>query len=307
MMKNAPQTPRRDQFDAASRTHFSLFLRRVMATVSPGVRYRHNWHIDAMAEYLAACARGELPRLMINLPPRMLKSTLVSVAWPAWVLGHQPRERIMVASYAQALSTKHSTDCRAVMEAPWYQRLFTATQLAHDQNEKEKFATTLRGYRRAVSVGGAAIGEGGNILIIDDPLNPLQATHHHQRTSVNQWFEHTWATRLDDKQHGAMVVVMQRLHPEDLCGYLLEKGGWEHLCLPAIAPTQMQVRLGDFSYVREAGEALHPAREPLTVLARLQTDLGSANFNAQYQQTPMKRVGGLVKPEWFPRFEREGI
>lgn len=119
-------------FDAASRAHFSLLLRRVVASVSPGVRYCHNWHIDAISEYLAACARGEVGRLIINLPPRMLKSTLVSVAWPAWLLGQEPAQRIMVASYAQALATKHSTDCRHIVESAWYRRVFPATLLSHD-------------------------------------------------------------------------------------------------------------------------------------------------------------------------------
>ena len=161
MTKNLSKSSLRGQFDAASRAHFSLFLRRVMGSVSPNVRFAPNWHIEAISEYLAACAAGEVTRLVINLPPRMLKSTIVSVAWPAWLLGHNPAQRIMVASYAQSLSVKHSTDCRVVMQVPWYQQLFAGTQLADDQNEKEKFATTLRGYRRAVSVGGAAIGEGG--------------------------------------------------------------------------------------------------------------------------------------------------
>ncbi len=302
-MANIPFEGRlRVKFDAATRTHFPLFLRRVMGSVAPGVRYTHNWHIDAIGEYLAACARGDITRLIINLPPRMLKSTIISVAWPAWLLGHQPHQRIMAASYAQSLSIKHSTDCRAVMEAAWYRRLFPGTRLAADQNEKEKFATTQRGYRRAVSVGGAAIGDGGNILLIDDPLNPLQASYHHQREGVNQWFDHTWATRLDDKQRGAMVVVMQRLHPEDLSGYLLGKGGWEHLCLPAIAPMRSVVAMGGFHHVREAGEVLQASREPMEVLERLKQDIGSANFNAQYQQAPLKQAGGMVRAHWFVRF-----
>ncbi|MDX2095177.1 MAG: phage terminase large subunit [Alphaproteobacteria bacterium] len=301
-MRNTPSERQvRVKFDAASRVHFSLFLRRVLATVDPAARYAHNWHMDAIAEYLAACAAGQVTRLIINLPPRMLKSTMVSVAWPAWLLGHQPSQRIMAACYAQSLSLKHSTDCRVVMQAPWYRKLFAHTRLTNDQNEKEKFTTTQRGYRRAVSVGGAAIGEGGNILIIDDPLNPLQASHHHQRVAVNQWFDHTWATRLDDKQHGVMLLVMQRLHPEDLSGYLLEKGGWEHLSLPAIAPEKTTIQIGSFRHTRARGDVLHVAREPLPVLERLKMDLGSANFNAQYQQMPVAQAGGLVHAHWLAR------
>ena len=307
MVNLPPKMPPRVKFDADSRAHFSLFLRRVMGSVAPGVRYSHNWHIDAISEYLAACAKGEVTRLIINLPPRMLKSTIISVAWPAWLLGHEPTQRLMVASYAQSLSLKHSSDCRIVMQAPWYQQVFTHTQLAHGHNEKEKFATTLRGYRRAVSVGGAAIGEGGNILIVDDPLNPLQASHHVQRDAVNQWFDHTWATRLDDKQRGAMVVVMQRLHPEDLSGYLLEKGGWEHLRLPAIAPEHQRIHIGGFAHARVAGAALHPAREPLALLERTKRELGSMNFNAQYQQAPVGQAGAIVKAHWFERFSSSPI
>ncbi len=306
MVKNTFDPLVRAQFDAASRAHFPLFLRRVVASVAPNARYSHNWHIDAISEYLMAAMAGDVRRLIINLPPRMLKSTIASVAWPAWILGHHPQQRILAASYAQSLSIKHSTDCRAVMATGWYQRLFPATKLAADQNEKDKFATSLRGYRRAVSVGGAVIGDGGNILIIDDPLNALNANQHHRREGVNEWFDHSWATRLDDKQRGAMVVVMQRLHVRDLSGYLLEKGGWEHLCLPAIAPVQMVVARGKFRHVREEGAALHEMREPRELLERLQTDIGSANFNAQYQQAPLQQTGGIVRAEWFVRFEMGG-
>lgn len=303
MVKTPPMLPKRVPIDAGNRDHFVHFLKDVARTVAPNMRYQHNWHIDAIAEYLMACARGEVTRLIINLPPRMLKSTIVSVAWPAWLLAHDPAQRIMAASYAQSLSLKHSTDCRVLLQSAWFRHLFPHTRLSADQNEKEKFTTTQRGYRRAVSVGGAAIGEGGNILIVDDPLNPLQASHHTQREMVNQWFDHTWATRLDDKLRGAMVVVMQRLHPNDLSGYLLEKGGWEHLCLPAIAPEHARIHIGNFFCEREMGEALHDAREPVALLERMKHELGSANFEAQYQQAPISEMGAIVKPHWFPRFD----
>ncbi len=291
------------RLDAATSQDFLLFLRRSLLTVNPGGRYSHNWHIAAIAEYLHAAARGEITRLIINLPPRMLKSTMVSVAWPAWLLAQNPRQRIMVASYAQQLATKHSVDCRLVMQSNWYQRIFPETKLSADQNEKDRFATTQRGQRLAVSVGGAAVGEGGNVLIVDDPLNPLQATSPTQRDAANAWFDHTFASRLDDKKKGAIVLVMQRLHPEDLSGYLLAKGTWEHLCLPAIAPEAHTIRMGSFRYTRSAGEALHEGREDVALLKRTQQEMGSINFQAQYQQAPQKIHGSLVKPHWFGRFE----
>ncbi len=291
----------RAQFDALTGTHFPLFLRRVLATSNPGAEYLHNWHIEAIGEYLAAAQRGEVTRLMINMPPRMLKSTIVSVAWPAWLLGHAPHSRIMAASYAQALAEKHSEDCRAIVRSQWYRRVFPQTMLAREQNSKTKFMTTARGYRLAVSVGGAAIGEGGNFLIVDDPINPLQARSISQRDSVNAWFEHSFATRLDDKRTGVIVLVMQRLHAEELSGYLLERGGWEHLCLPAIAPERTVIHIGTWAHARAAGSALQPAREPLALLEKTRAEIGSANFEAQYQQAPLAAAGEIIKPEWFAR------
>lgn len=286
----------------AAQTDFTSFLRMVVGTVSPGTRYQHNWHIEAIAAHLEACAKGDIRRLIINMPPRMLKSITVSVAWPAWLMGHDPKKRIMAASYAQSLSVKHSLDCRLLMQSAWYKSIFLQTELAHDQNEKDKFVTTKRGHRIATSVGGAATGEGGNILIVDDPLNPLQAQQRSMREAANQWFDHTFATRLDDKKRGAIVVVMQRLHADDLSGYLLKKKGWELLSLPAIAPIDMQIVRGGFRKYRKAGEVLHEAREDAQMLEEMKRDLGSANFNAQYQQAPLGDDEGMVKLGWFARY-----
>ncbi len=156
-------------------------------------------------------------------------------------------------------------------------------------------------------MGGAATGEGGNILIVDDPINALQAGQHASRLAVNQWFDHTFATRLDDKERGAIVLVMQRLHKEDLSGYVLERGGWTHLNLPAIAPERTIICLGNYTHTREAGEALHPKRESVKLLERTKRELGNANFSAQYQQMPISAEGSLVKPLWFPRFDLQGF
>ncbi|MBN8542784.1 MAG: hypothetical protein J0M34_00790 [Alphaproteobacteria bacterium] len=286
----------------AARSDFSSFLRMVIATVSPAARYQHNWHIDAIAAHLDACARGEIRRLIINMPPRMLKSITVSVAWPAWLLGQDARTRLMVASYAQSPSIKHSTDCRLVMQSAWYRAIFPHTELAYDQNEKDKFVTTRRGHRIATSVGGAATGEGGNILIVDDPLNPLQAQQRTMREAANQWFDHTFASRLDDKKRGAIVVVMQRLHAEDLSGYLMQRGGWEVLSLPAISTARTTITCGRFTKTREVGEVLHAAREDAEMLEQVKCELGSANFNAQYQQAPVGEDDGMIKLAWFARF-----
>lgn len=287
------------------RKNFTFFVEKCLHTIAPGVMFQPNWHIELIGEYLAACARGDIRRLIINMPPRMLKSVTVSVAWPAWLMGHNPTSRIMVASYAQSLSTKHSIDTRLVMQSRWYRELFPTTVLSNDQNEKDKFVTTRRGHRMAVSVGGAATGEGGNYLIVDDPINPLQAMQQSSREQVNAWFDHTFASRLDDKKRGCMVVVMQRLHAEDLSGYLMRKKGWECLVLPAIAPMETRYECGSFCYMRAAGELLHASREDAEAIERAREDLGTSNFEAQYQQNPIAQTSNLLDMAWFKRFDLE--
>lgn len=279
------------------------FIARTLQAIDPAAEYMPNWHIYLLAEYLEAARRKEIKRLLINMPPRALKSVCVSVAWPAWILGHEPSSRILAASYASSLSVKHSIDCRLVMQSPWYQELFPQTAMSREQNEKHKFMTSKRGFRLATSVGGGATGEGGNILIIDDPLNPLQARSRYWRNHVNEWFGHTFASRLDSKQDGVIVLVMQRLHQNDLSGHLLEQGGWEHICLPAVASQNHLYGFRNIQKEYRFGELLHPSREDMRIIERARIDLGSTVFAAQYQQRPVSEEGGMVRREWFGRYK----
>lgn len=301
-MQTARKPTEREAFQALLRTRLAAFTQKTFRTVDPGTPYLHNWHIDLIGEYLEACTRREITRLIINLPPRNLKSIAVSVAWPAWLLGKNPSERVVAASYSHSLSLKHSVDCRLVVESEWYRRLFPGTQLAKDQNEKHKFDTTKRGMRFATSVGGSATGEGGNFLIVDDPHNPLQALSDVQRQLALTWFDQTFSTRLNDKEKGVIVVVMQRLHANDLTGHLLEKGGWEHLCIPAVAETRTVIDFGRVSLTREPGDILHPARESAEAIERQKTALGSYAYAGQYQQRPAPAEGGIFKAHWFKRY-----
>jgi len=289
-------------FDNIVRNDFSTFIGKTLATIDPGAGYLPNWHIDLIAEYLEAVRQSKINRLIINMPPRSLKSVCVSVAWPAWLLGKDPRSRIIAASYASSLSIKHSLDCRLVITSPWYTRVFPDTVLTRDQNEKHKFVTTARGSRFATSVGGSTLGEGGNFLIIDDPLSSMQAMNKHWRNHVNHWFEHTFASRLDNKQTGAIVLVMQRLHQDDLSGRLLSKTGWEHLMLPAMAIKTEYHDFGNMHKIRELGELLHPDRENMKLVERAKMELGSSVFAAQYQQQPLPEEGNMVHAWWFGRY-----
>ena len=196
----------------AVRTDFSAFVAKCFGIVDPGGCYAHNWHIDCIAHHLEAVRQGEVQRLIINLPPRHLKSICVSVAWPAFLLGHNPAVRVLAASYATSLSVKHSLDTRLIIQSDWYRQLFPKTRLAKGQVEKQKFVTTQRGFRLATSVGGSVTGEGGDILIVDDPLKPLHAESALLRKLANRWFDHTFSTRLNDRLRGGIVVVMHDLN-----------------------------------------------------------------------------------------------
>lgn len=294
------ETPSR-LYDALLRRDLSAFTQKVFNTVSPNAVYKHNWHIDAISEYLTACSRGEITRLIINMPPRMMKSISVSVAWPAWLLGNNPAERIMCASYANTLSLALSQDCRLVCESEWYKNIFPEFELAADQNTKSKFQTTMRGARFATSTGSSSTGMGGNFLIVDDPVDPKRAASERLRNAANTWFRQTFSTRLDDKEKGVIVVVMQRLHQDDLSGNLLKDGGWEHLCLPweATNKTVIFFPTSKIKFLRKKGDILHEQRINSQQIEKEKKNLGTYGFSGQYQQSPTPQEGGIFKETWF--------
>jgi hypothetical protein len=225
---------------ALLRLDLSSFICRTFQELNPQNEYLPNWHVDLIASKLTQVARGEITRLIINLPPRSLKSICASVAFPAWVLGRRPSTKIICASYASELAIKLATDCRQVMLSPWYEAAFPKTRLSA-RTAVHDFTTTARGGRMAVSTGGGITGRGGDLLIIDDPLKPDEALSEVTRKNVKEWFDGTAYTRLDSKRHGAIVIIMQRLHLEDLAGYVEEKGGWEVINLPAIAEEDTEI------------------------------------------------------------------
>jgi len=287
--------------DALLRSDLAAFTQRCFQTVVPGQPFLPNWHIDAMAYHLACCQRGEIRRLLITLPPRNLKSICASVALPAYALGHNPSLRIVCASYSQELAAKHARDCRTVMESDWYRSLFLHTRIDPRKHTEGELETTARGHRLATSVGGTLTGRGGSLIVIDDPMKPTDAMSETKRRAVSEWYDTTLAPRLDRKTEDAIVIVMQRLHVDDLVGHVLGKGeAWTHLDLPAIAEVAQEIPIGDRQrYRRAAGELLHPAREPMAALEELRAAMGSQAFSAQYQQAPVPPGGALLQRRWF--------
>jgi len=288
---------------ALLRSNFTAFVRKVFTTLEPGQAFVPNWHLDAIAYQLERVGRGEIKRSIINMPPRSLKSMTASVAFPAFVLGHNPARRIICVSYSGDLAKKHANDFRAVLEAPWYQRLFERTRIGQKDSETE-IELTARGFRLATSVGGTLTGRGGDLIIIDDPLKPDDAYSEAKRNAANEWFKNTLLSRLNDKRTGAIVIVMQRVHMDDLTGFVTSQSDeWEVLSLPAIAEVEEIIPISDTEVHRRCvGDALSPEREPLSVLENLKAQLGSDAFSAQYQQMPVPPGGAMIKRDWIKRF-----
>ena len=286
----------RNDYLTILRSDFSTFIERSFYELNPGVQFLSNWHIEVIASELERCLRGETKRLIINVPPRSLKSHCASVAFPAWLLGHKPSTQIICASYAQDLADKLAHDCRSLMNADWYRKVFT-TRLA--SQAVAEFTTETHGFRLATSVGGVLTGRGGDFIIIDDPLKPDEAVSDTQRDAVNQWYENTLYSRLNHKATGCIIIIMQRLHEDDLVGHLVKQGGWKVLKFPAIAVEDethvISTQLGQRTVQRRVGEALHPERESLDTLESIRRTLCEYNFSGQYQQEPAPLGGGMVK------------
>jgi predicted phage terminase large subunit-like protein len=191
------------------------------------------------------------------------------------------------------------------MMSPWYRRIFP-TRLAPHRQAVQEFLTTRQGYRLATSNGGVLTGRGADIILIDDPLKPEEALSDAQRQAANDWFDHTLYSRQNDKQHGAIVIIMQRLQEDDLVGHVLAQEPWEVLSFSAIAEADevhhIETIWGPRCFRRRQGEALHPGREPLETLDRIRRTIGEYNFAGQYQQSPAPLGGGLVKSHWFKRY-----
>lgn len=280
----------------------AAFIRSAWHVLEPETPLLWNWHLDAVCEHFQALDLGQIRRLIVNVPPRSLKSITASVCYPAWVWTRAPHRRFMGASYAQSLATKLSVDCRLLVESPWYQmhwgHLF---QLKDDANQKMEFENDRRGHRIATSVNGVATGKGCSDLIVDDPHDTKRAESDKERESAIESFRLKLTTRLDDKKTGRIAVIMQRLHHRDLTAVLVEQGDYTQLTLPAECETRTVIPfpISGREYVREPGSLLHPDRLGPEELATEKRALGSYGYAGQYQQTPTQRSGGIIKREWI--------
>ena len=291
-------------------------MRLAWPIVEPATPYTHGWHIDAIADRLTAATRGQIRNLIINMPPRHMKSLLCAVFWFTWVWTFRPETRWLYASYSGGLSVRDSVKCRRIIEHPWYQARFgTVFGLAGDQNLKSRFENDKTGLRLATGVGGAATGEGGDFIVVDDPHKALDAQSTALREEANNWWDETMSTRGNNPATVVKVVIMQRLHEQDLTGHLLERmktdgQHYEHLCLPAEYERQAQQRVTSIGWKdprQEPGTLLWPQRFGPNELRDLKASLGSYGTAGQLQQRPAPDEGGIFKKVWWRYWRPRGI
>jgi predicted phage terminase large subunit-like protein len=286
---------------------FRDFVQQAWVVVEPSTPFVPGWHIDAIIEHLEAVSSGQVRNLLINVPPRHMKSLLVSVFWAAWEWITWPERRWLYSSYGAQLSIRDSIKCRRLIESSWYQaRWADRFALTSDQITKGRFDNNRSGYRLATSVGGAATGEGGDRIVCDDPHN-VQEAESDVRKATLDWFDVVMSTRVNDPKTAARVVVMQRCHQQDLSGHLIEQGGWEHLCLPAeFEGAGRATSIGWSDPRTEHGELLWPDRFGTKEIQELKVSLGSYAAAGQLQQRPSPSGGGIIKRHWFRYFQPRG-
>lgn len=286
---------------ALLRQNFSFFLRKAFVEVGGGRDFHFNWHLDAIEHQLDRVREGQNRRLIISMPPRMLKSITVTTAWVAWMLGKDPSQRFICASYGQELSDKHARDCLRIMSTDWYRKAFPNVVLT--KRNVSDFETSKGGGRLSTSVGGVITGRGADIVIIDDPLKADEALSEVRRQDALTWFDTALMSRLDDQAKSSIILVMQRLHEADLAGELLRRASWSELRLSAIATQDERIALtrGRFHQRRE-GYPLHAARLPLDLLNEKRGEEPYV-FAAQYQQEPVSRIGSFVQSQWFGTYD----
>lgn len=310
-------------------TSLHEFVRQAWHVVVPAVEFKDNWHVGAICEHLEAVHRGEIRRLLINVPFRTAKSTIVSVGFPAWEWIHNPAHKFLCGSYAAKLAIRDNLAMRRLIQSNWYRERWgrgfnlvdtsdwgdpEGFELTKDQNQKIRFENDRSGYRIAFGLDGGVMGDGGDDVLIDDPHDRNQAHSEKEREHALTTFDEAITTRLNDPATGAIVIIMQRLHEQDLSGHVLAKGGYEHLLIPMhYDPARSRVTVIGWQDPRTVeGELMHPARFPADVVEQIEKDIGEYAAAGQLEQRPAPAEGGILKKHWWrfydtlpEKFDRE--
>lgn len=279
--------------------------------IEPATPYVGGWHVEAICEHLEAISRGEIRNLLINVPPRHMKSIAVSVMWPTWEWIANPHLRYIYSAYGEQLSIRDALKSRRLIQSPWYQRHFGGSfTLTGDQNQKSRYENDKTGYRVSTGVGGMATGEGGDRLVMDDPHKLADAHSDTALESAVTFWNETMSTRGNDPKTVAKVVIMQRLHEADLSGDIQRKmkdsgEQYETLVLPAEYERSAQLYVSCLGWKdprEDEGELLWPERFDGDSLKALKVSLGDS-ASGQLQQRPAPAGGAIFKREWWTKPE----
>jgi predicted phage terminase large subunit-like protein len=290
-------------FYAVLRLHFLTFIAKCIDTVDPAANYRENWHVLVLALKLELVRTGKCRRLMINLPPRSLKTHIVSVAFSAWMLGHDPTKRLICVTYSNDVAKTQAQLFAKIMRSAWFQAAFPDCRAARP-NKLMDWYTTKGGGRLATSIEGSILSRGADLIIIDDPNKGQEIYSKVMRDRVKSAYDHTISTRLNKPKESAIICVMQRLHPDDLAGHVLRQEPWETVVMPAIATEEEAWNLGDGEVkLRQPGEVLQEFHVGQAELDLKRSILGLMMFEAQYQQHPVPAEGAVVKRRWLRYYD----
>ncbi|MFO7306945.1 MAG: hypothetical protein C0P74_015675 [Gammaproteobacteria bacterium] len=292
------------------------FVRRAWPLIDPKP-FIPSWHIDAICDHLAYVALGDIKNLMINIPPRMTKSSIVSVAFPAWVWCDEPEIQFLCASYAADLARLDAAKMRRLVESKWYMDRYPHVVLLADENRVDRFSNTMGGYRTSISVGSKTTGLGGDILILDDPHNAQEVESEAKRKGTIEWHDNAFRSRVNDPNKARRVYVGQRTHDGDVFGHVLalEEKRWVHLCLPMEYDGSRKcvtyINRGDgpegepiFRDPREQPNSLLcPERMGPEAVAREKEAVSARTWAAQYQQQPQGAGGRILKRSWWRLWE----
>jgi predicted phage terminase large subunit-like protein len=282
-------------------TDLVAFLERAFREIEPGKTLLLHPYVESLCAELMKVAAGVERRLILNLPPRHLKSLLTSVAFPAFLLGLDPRKRIAVVSHSQDLARVFALQCHRTVSSDWYRKVFPLTRLR--ANSAIDFETTAGGRRYAASFQTGITGRGFDLIVIDDPLSAHDARSDAERERVNETYHEMIASRLDDPARGAIIAVHQRLHEDDLSGHLLAKGGWRHHKLPLVAEEETTYQIAARLWVRPPGDVLLPEHFPEEAIRKIRAEQGEAIYSTQYQQNPSATEGDLIKRDHIRMFQ----
>ena len=286
---------------------FLMFVEKCYNEIGGGQKFAKTIAIELIVDKLLEIQNDKIMRSIINVPPRTLKSTIVSIAFTAWLLGQDPKLKILCISYGEDLAKDFSIKVRQIMKSTWYKKIFSTRFSANGQRD-DYLETTNGGFRRAISIDGSITGYGADIIIIDDPQKATDVLSEQIRNKTNAIFSNTIISRLNNKITGKIILVAQRLHPDDFSSYVQKYETWDVLKIPAIAKQDIEYKLSNKkTIIYKNGSVINPDIEPLDKLLKIEQAMGEFNFCAQYQQEPISPKGNIIKIDDFKYFNFKQI